>query len=181
MYWIRMSRSAYIMLIGAFSTICVIRVRSACLPSVEILSEASWAMVRSASRRIELTSTASIAKKSMVPMTWPSRRIGRAIPESNPGPARQRSPAAIAKLAEILDIEQVAVPPGTAVEPFAFAEPRGAGMPLKVVVNPPRFEREDQGVLGRIDRPVRSISPAEGLADGVQRSPHDIVNRAAPG
>ena len=180
MYWIRMSRSAHIMLTGAFSTICMIRVSSTCLPRFEALSEASWAIVRSASSRVGLTSTASIAKKSMVPMTWPSRKIGRAIPRSDPGPARQGGAAAIAKLAQVLDEEQLALPPGPAVEPFPFAEPRGTRMPLKLVVDPPRIEREDQGVLRGIDRPVGGIGPAEGLANRVQRAADDVVDRVGP-
>ena len=51
MYWIFKSRSAYIMLTGAFSTICLIRFSSPWRASLETLSEASWPMIRSASSR----------------------------------------------------------------------------------------------------------------------------------
>ena len=99
---------------------------------------------------------------------------------SDPGPAGQRGAAAIAQLAQVVDVDQVALPPGPAVEPFPLAKPGGAGMPLKLVVDPTRLEREDQGMLRRIDRPVRRVGPAELLANRIQRAADHVVDRPGP-
>jgi hypothetical protein len=53
-------------------------------------------------------------------------------------------------------------------------------MPLKLIVDPPRFELEDQGVFFLINRPVRSVGPAECLPNRIQRATDDVIDRAGP-
>jgi hypothetical protein len=66
------------MLVGAFSSIRACRTISIAAASEVILSEASRAMARRASTRSRLMFGSEV-KKSIVPMTSPSRRIGKQI------------------------------------------------------------------------------------------------------
>ena len=113
-------------------------------------------------------------------MTWPSRRIGRAIavriPARLASGARQQSCSSPRSATWNRSRSRQARP----LSPSPSRNLRRAGQPLKLVVDPPRFQREDQGVFRRIDRPVRSIGPAELLADRVQRAADDVVDRLGP-
>ncbi len=92
------------------------------------------------------------------------------------GTARQRGAAAVVQFADVGDVEQVAEPPGAAIEALPLLEPRGARQPLELVVHPAGFDREDQGILRGVDRPVRRIGPAELLADRIECGADDVLD-----
>ena len=95
MYRTFKSRSAYMMLTGALSTICLIRVSSPCRASTAYLSEASLPIVRSAPSRAGDVSVPSVEKKSSVPTRRYRACIGSAtavlIPARRASGARQQS------------------------------------------------------------------------------------------
>ena len=168
------------MLTGAFSTICLIRFSSPCRASLENLSEASWPIDPQGGepRRGDLHGLGREEVERADDLAVAHH--GQGDRRLDPGAARQRGAAAVVQLAEVGDVEQVAEPPGPAVEALSLAEPRRARQPLELVVDPARLQREDQRVLHRIDRPVRRVGPAELLADRVQRGADDLVDRLGP-
>ena len=80
----------------------------------------------------------------MVPTTRSSRRIGRATPERIPAAAGQGRPAAIAERGEVGGEDQLATPPGPAVEPLPLAEPGGPREPRELVVDLARLDQAGQ-------------------------------------
>ena len=105
MYWIFKSRSAYIMLTGALSTICLIRFRSPCRASLETLSEASWPMIRSAPSRaweISIGLVREEVERADHLAVAHDRQSNRRL---DPGAAGQRGAAAVVQLAQVGDVE----------------------------------------------------------------------------